>query len=159
VALGTVYRHLYNNDAVDNIEVGELLKFIATESANAYEGTVKLGIETDIEPLLLSGTNAISLAMLTHELIMNAIKHAYGDGDAGVVKVTLKRTADGFRYAFADSGRGLPENFQFEKSDSLGMIMINATARQLGGKLTINNLNPGTEFALDLPASIEEKEA
>jgi hypothetical protein len=39
------------------------------------------------------------------------------------------------------------------------MIMINATARQLGGKLTINNLNPGTEFALDLPASIEEKEA
>jgi two-component sensor histidine kinase len=158
VALGTVYRHLYNNDLVENIEVGELLKFVATESANAYEGTVKLSIETDIEPLLLSGTNAISLAMLTHELIMNAIKHAYGDGDAGIVRVSLKRTADGFRYAFADSGKGLPENFQFEKSDSLGMIMINATTRQLGGKLTINNLNPGTEFALDLPASIEEKE-
>ncbi len=97
VALGTVYRHLYNNDAVDNIEVGELLKFVATESANAYEGTVKLSIETDIEPVLLSGTNAISLAMLTHELIMNAIKHAYGDGDAGIVRVSLKRTADGFQ--------------------------------------------------------------
>jgi two-component sensor histidine kinase len=158
VALGTVYRHLYNNDAVDNIEVGELLRFVATESANAYEGPVKVSVEIDIEPLLLSGTNAISLAMLTHELIMNVMKHAYGEGDAGKVIVTLKRANGGFVYRFADSGRGLPEGFQFEKSDSLGMIMINATARQLGGKLTINNLDPGTEFVLELPASIEEKE-
>jgi two-component sensor histidine kinase len=158
VALGTVYRHLYNNDVVDNIEVGELLRFVATESANAYEGTVKLDIELDVEPLLLSGTNAISLAMLTHELIMNAIKHAYGEGDAGKVNVTLKRKEAGFVYRFADHGRGLPADFQFEKSDSLGVIMITATARQLGGKLTINKLEPGTEFVLDLPASIEEKE-
>jgi two-component sensor histidine kinase len=158
VALGTVYRHLYNNDAVDNIEVGELLRFVATESANAYEGQVKLDIQVDVEPLLLSGTNAISLAMLTHELIMNAIKHAYGEGDEGKVNVTLKRTDTGFVYRFADHGRGLPDQFQFEKSDSLGMIMITATARQLGGKLTINRLEPGTEFVLDLPASIEEKE-
>jgi two-component sensor histidine kinase len=158
VALGTVYRHLYNNDAVDNIEVGELLRFVATESANAYEGSVKLDIEADVEPLLLSGTNAISLAMLTHELIMNAIKHAYGDGDAGKVTVALKRSENGFVYRFADRGRGLPEDFHLDKSDSLGMIMISATARQLGGKLTINRLNPGTEFVLDLPASIQETE-
>jgi two-component sensor histidine kinase len=158
VALGTVYRHLYNNDVVDNIEVGELLKFVARESANAYEGSVKLNIETEIEPLLLSGTNAISLAMLTHELIMNSIKHAYGDGDAGTVRVRLKRTEAGFIYSFSDSGRGLPENFTIETSDSLGMIMINATTRQLGGKLSVNKLEPGTEFVLELPASIEETE-
>ena len=36
------------------------------------------------------------------------------------------------------------------------MIMITATTRQLGGKLTINDLAPGTEFVLDLPASIQE---
>jgi len=36
------------------------------------------------------------------------------------------------------------------------MIMITATARQLSGKLTINKLDPGTEFVLDLPASIDE---
>jgi two-component sensor histidine kinase len=156
VALGTVYRHLYNNDAVNNIEVGELLKFIGRESASAYEGPVKLDIDVEVEPLLLSGTNAISLAMLTHELIMNAIKHAYTEGETGAVTVSLKREGDGFVYRFADRGRGLPENFTIEKSDSLGIIMITATARQLGGKLTINDLAPGTEFVLELPASIQE---
>jgi two-component sensor histidine kinase len=156
VALGTVYRHLYNNDAVDNIEVSELLKFIGRESASAYEGPVKLEVEVDAEPLLLSGTNAISLAMLTHELIMNSIKHAYTEGETGQVAVSLKKSEEGFVYRFADHGRGLPKDFAIDKSDSLGMIMITATTRQLGGKLTINDLAPGTEFVLDLPASIQE---
>jgi len=159
VALGTVYRHLYNNDAIDNIEVGGLLKFVAAESANAYEGSVKLTIDVDVDPLLLSGTNAISLAMLTHELIMNAIKHAYQEGETGTVNVSLKRQPDGgFIYRFADHGRGLPSDFKIEKADSLGVIMITATARQLGGKLTINDLSPGTEFLLELPANLQEAE-
>jgi two-component sensor histidine kinase len=160
VALGTVYRHLYNNDAVDHIEVGALLKFICSESANAYEGSVKLDIAVDVDHLMLSGTNAISLAMLTHELIMNAIKHAYDDGVTGPVLVSLKRKPDGgFVYRFADRGRGLPADFKIEKSDSLGVIMITATARQLGGTLSINDLAPGTEFVLDLPASLQEADA
>jgi two-component sensor histidine kinase len=156
VALGTVYRHLYNNDAIDNIEVSELLKFVGRESASAYDGPVKLEVNVDADPLLLSGTNAISLAMLTHELIMNAIKHAYTEGETGEVSVSLKRGENGFVYRFADRGRGLPGNFNLEKSDSLGMIMITATARQLGGTLTVNDLLPGTEFVLELPASIQE---
>jgi two-component sensor histidine kinase len=159
IALGTVYRHLYNNDAVDNIEVSELLKFIGRESASAYDGPVKLAIDVDADPLLLSGTNAISLGMLTHELIMNSIKHAFTEGETGQVTVSLKRAEgeqEGFIYRFADRGRGLPKDFTIDKSDSLGMIMITATARQLGGKLTINDLAPGTEFVLELPASIQE---
>jgi two-component sensor histidine kinase len=158
VALGTVYRHLYNNDAVDNIEVSELLKFIGRESASAYDGPVKLDVGVDADPLLLSGTNAISLAMLTHELIMNSIKHAFTEGETGLVTVSLKRAEgqEGFVYRFADRGRGLPKDFTIDKSDSLGMIMITATARQLGGKLTINDLSPGTEFVLELPPTIQE---
>lgn len=160
VALGTIYRHLYNNDVVDTIEVGGLLRFIGAESANAYEGPVKLKLDVDVDPLMLSGTNAISLAMLTHELIMNAIKHAYGEGEVGAVTVSLKRKPDGgFVYRFADRGRGLPPDFKIDKSDSLGVIMIAATARQLGGTLTINDLSPGTEFVLDLPASLQETDA
>ena len=54
---------------------------------------------------------------------------------------------------------GVPKNFTIEKSDSLGMIMITATGRQLGGKLTIKDLAPGTEFCLELPGSLEESPA
>ncbi|HEY6858674.1 MAG TPA: histidine kinase dimerization/phosphoacceptor domain -containing protein [Pseudolabrys sp.] len=157
VAMGTVYRYLYNASAVDDIEISELLRAICKESENAYEGPVKLSIQVEAEPLVLSGTNAIGLAMLTHELITNAVKHAYSEGEPGPISVSLKRLdGGGFEYRLADRGRGLPSDFQIEKSDSLGMIMILATTHQLGGKLTINQLNPGTEFVIELPPSIQQ---
>ncbi|HVY50463.1 MAG TPA: ATP-binding protein, partial [Devosia sp.] len=89
-------------------------------------------------------------------LIMNAIKHAYAEGESGPVNVSLKREDEGFVYRFSDRGRGLPDDFKIEKSDSLGMIMITATTRQLGGQLRIVDLAPGTEFILELPESIQE---
>ena len=37
------------------------------------------------------------------------------------------------------------------------MTVVASTVRQLGGTLEINRLEPGTEFMIHLPASIEEK--
>jgi chemotaxis protein histidine kinase CheA len=34
------------------------------------------------------------------------------------------------------------------------MKIVASTVRQLGGTLEINRLNPGTEFAIHLPANI-----
>jgi two-component sensor histidine kinase len=160
VAMGTVYRHLYNSDTVDAIDISALLRIVCNESKNAYEGPVKLCIQVDATPLLLSGTNATALAMLTHELITNAVKHAYSEGDSAPISVSLKRLDGGsFEYRFRDRGRGLPGDFEVDKSDSLGMLMISATTHQLGGKLTINHVNPGTEFLIELPPEIEQSKA
>jgi two-component sensor histidine kinase len=155
IAMGAVYRHLYQSNAVEDVEIGALLKAICKDSESAYEGPVKLSIEVDAETAFMSGTNSMALAMLTHELITNAVKHAYSEGEIGPMTVKLKHTDDGgLEYHFADRGRGLPENFKIENSESLGMRMIAATARQLNGTLTINNLNPGTEFVLVLPPGV-----
>jgi two-component sensor histidine kinase len=160
MAMAAIYRFLYSTSTMQNIDVGELLRAVCKESENAYEGPVKLDISVESESVMLSGSNAISLAMLTHELITNAIKHAYAEGEPGPISVSLKRLLNGsFEYHFADRGRGLPADFQIEKSDSLGMNMIAATARQLNGKLKLNDLNPGTEFVLQLPSDIEQATA
>ena len=136
------------------------MQAVCREMENAYEGPVALKIEVDAEPLLLSGTNAISLAMLTHELIANALKHAYSIGEPGPISISLKRVSgNGFEYRFTDRGRGLPEDFQFGNSGSFGMIMMAATTRQLDGKLQINRLDSGTEIVLQLPADIEQSKA
>jgi two-component sensor histidine kinase len=37
------------------------------------------------------------------------------------------------------------------------MKIIASTVRQLGGTLEINRLEPGTEFVIRLPSSIEHK--
>jgi two-component sensor histidine kinase len=153
VAMGTVYRYLYQADTSDRVEFSGLLRTICEESQNAYVGARQLAIEVEAEPLQLSGSHAIALGMCTHELITNAIKHAFAEGEPGPIRVSLKRNSDAtFEFRFADSGRGLPEDFDIETSSSLGMKMILSTARQLGGSLEINNLQPGTEFVIYIPA-------
>lgn len=155
VAMGTVYRYLYQTDTSDHVEFNTFLKLICEESQNAYVGANKPSIEVDTDPIEISGAHTIALAMLTHELITNAIKHAYPEGDPGPIRVSLKRRSDGdFEYRFRDQGRGLPEEFQIDQSNSLGMKVIAATISQLGGTLEINRLEPGTEFVIHLPSSI-----
>ena len=156
VAMGTVYRYLYQANASDHIEFSSFLKLICEESQNAYAGAHKPTISVEAQPLHLSSSHAISLAMLTHELITNALKHAYPEGEPGPIHVSLTRVRDGIELRVSDEGRGLPEDFQIGQSDSLGMKVIASTATQLGGKLEVNRLDQGTEFLIRLPSSLED---
>jgi two-component system, sensor histidine kinase PdtaS len=155
VAMGTVYRHLYQTNTLEYVEFSEFIRTICSTSASAYVGT-KRSIDVDAEPLELPGPHAISLGMLTHELITNALKHAYYDNEPGSIKVSLKhKRRNGIDLSISDRGRGLPPDFRIGgKSSSLGMKMVASTVRQLGGTLEINRLTPGTEFVIRLPASI-----
>ena len=158
IAMGTVYRHLYQAHTLEYVEFSEFLNTICNSSETAYIRGSKLSIEVEAEPLQLSGAHAIALGMLTHELITNALKHAYSDGVPGHIKVILKHNDNGtIELRFSDNGRGLPDNFQIETTSSLGMKIIASTVRQLGGNLEINRLEPGTEFVIRLPFSIEYK--
>jgi two-component sensor histidine kinase len=158
IAMGTVYRHLYQAHTLEYVEFSEFLNTICNRSEAAYVGGSRLSIEAEVEPVQLSGAHAIALGMLTHELITNALKHAYSDGVRGHIKVVLKHTDnDSIELRFSDNGRGLPDNFQIETNSSLGMKIIASTVRQLGGTLEINRLEPGTEFVIRLPSSIEHK--
>jgi two-component sensor histidine kinase len=158
VSMGTIYRYLYQTDTADNVEFGGFLKIICEQSQNAYAGAHKPTIAVTADRLELSGSNAIALAMLTHELITNALKHAYPEGEAGPINVTLTRGRDGsVELRVADQGRGLPADFQIGQSSSLGMKVIASTAAQLGGTLDINRLEPGTEFVIRLPADIHKQ--
>jgi two-component sensor histidine kinase len=158
IAMGTVYRHLYQAHTLEYVEFSEFLNTICNTSETAYVRGSKLSIEAEAEPVQLSGAHAIALGMLTHELITNALKHAYSDGVRGHIKVILKHSDnDSIELRFSDNGRGLPDNFQIETTLSLGMKIIASTVRQLGGTLEINRLKPGTEFVIHLPSSIEHK--
>ncbi len=156
VAMGTVYRQLYQANALEYVEFSDFLRTICSTSGNAYVGAKRPSIEVEANSLELSGPHAISLGMLTHELITNALKHAFSGSESESIKVTLKhKKRRGIDLSIADRGRGLPPDFKIDgKSSSLGMKIVASTVQQLGGTLEINKLKPGTEFVVHLPADI-----
>ena len=156
IAMGTVYRQLYQTQTLEYVEFSEFLKAICSTSGSAYVGARRPSIEVEADSLELSSQHAISLGMLTHELITNALKHAFSESESGSIKVTLKHKKRGdIDLSIADRGRGLPTGFQIDsKSSSLGMKIVASTVRQFSGTIEVNRLNPGTEFVIHLPANI-----
>jgi two-component sensor histidine kinase len=154
LSMASVYRYLYQADSTGYIEVKEFLNAICEEAQRAYGGANLPSIEFAADPLLVTGSQATSLAVLTHELITNALKYAYAEGESGPISITFKRSADGFDLRVADRGRGLPADFSLEQPNSLGVKVIAGTARQLGGTVHVNRLDPGTEFVIHLPPNL-----
>jgi two-component sensor histidine kinase len=160
LSMGTVYRHLYRTETVGPVEFGEFLRLICAESERAYAGTSKATITCEAEPLFVPGGTATSLAVLMHELITNALKHAYPENEAGPIVISLTRTKRGrIEFRVADRGRGMPEDVDLEAPTSLGLKVITSTVRRFGGTLSINRLDPGTEFVIRFPADLEAQEA
>ncbi|MFN3350966.1 sensor histidine kinase [Pseudorhodoplanes sp.] len=154
ISIGSVYRQLYQADHSGRVEFSDFLRKICEDSQNAYGG-YRHRIEVDAEPLQISGSKAVALAVLTHELITNAMKHAYSADETGPIYVSLKQGDNrSWELRFSDRGKGLPENFDSSKTKSLGVKVILGTARQLGGSVDIVRLEQGTEFLIRLPPNI-----
>jgi two-component sensor histidine kinase len=152
LAMGAVYRHLYSVDTASRVEFGDFLKMICHDSERAYVGASRPAITCEAEPIEVSGSQATSLAVLAHELLTNALKHAYPEGEPGPIAVRLRRGEDGVvELRVADRGRGMPSGLNVDRPNSLGFKVIMATTRQFSGRLAINSLDPGTEFVVRFP--------
>jgi two-component sensor histidine kinase len=160
LAMGSVYRHLYSADITARVEFGELLKIICSESERAYVGSARPSIHCEAERVEVSGNQAASLAVLAHELITNALKHAYPDGEVGPIFVNFGRGEDGIiALSVGDRGQGIPESMSVDRPPSLGFKVIMATVRQFNAKLEIRRLSPGTEIVIAFPDNFDAKPA
>jgi two-component sensor histidine kinase len=133
---------------------------ICRESERAYVGVGRPSITCQAEMIEVSGGQAGSLAVLAHELITNALKHAYRDGEIGPIIVRLKRVKDGVvELSVADRGRGIPADMSTDRPPSLGFKVIMATVRQFNAKFEIRRLDPGTEILVRFPPDFGRPES
>jgi two-component sensor histidine kinase len=67
--------------------------------------------------------------------------------DKGSITVQLVSRGDDHTLTVADDGVGLPENFEFKKTDSLGLELVNNLVGQIDGEIILDT-SKGTEFKI-----------
>jgi two-component sensor histidine kinase len=87
--------------------------------------------------LVVTGTNVklptalgIPLGFIVSELITNSSKYAKGD-----IIVGIEKSATAQVLSVSDGGPGLPAEFDVASSKGLGMKIIQALVKQIGGTL------------------------
>jgi chemotaxis protein methyltransferase CheR len=150
-ALGRLYSMLGETNSVEEVDAASYLEELCRdliESVQKENGT-SIALKTDIEREPLPVDRAIPLGLIVNELVTNAVKYAFPSETRGTVLVTLKRVPGELRVTVSDDGQGVDPR----RADSgLGGRLVEAFARQLGGKVARESGNTGTIVCLTLPS-------
>ena len=66
---------------------------------------------------------SVPCGLILNELITNAIKYAYPDGE-GEITIDLTDDGDEVTMSVSDQGPGMPADFDWENTKSLGMKIV-----------------------------------
>jgi two-component sensor histidine kinase len=134
-----------------------------TEAARTVVDMVRQGLAGEASAVAVSvegstgvvpASTATSLALVTAELVHNAIEHGFPHGEAGSVTVTMRRVPGALRLTVVDDGRGLPRDFDVTGSAHLGLAIVRTIVEDdLRGTLAFRR-GHGTAVAVAIP--IEE---
>ena len=128
-AVAQIHRHFYLDEAETATLGLSYLQRLCAELADLM----------NLTSLTVQGTEArvptrhiVPLGLITHELVTNAVKHG-----AGRIMVSFDPDpAGGYVLRVADEGAGLPADFRPTATDGLGMKVVLALTRQIGGRFT-----------------------
>ncbi len=95
---------------------------------------------------------ATPLAVVIAELTQNAVEHAFAEPFTGLPHVKINLAIDAIRNGFVveviDNGMGFPDDFDIEKTKSLGLsIARDLVCSQLSGELSIGGRKDGINGA------------
>lgn len=106
-----------------------------------------------IDDLRLSGRQATTLALITNELVANALKHGEGE-----MNISLRVDGDQATLIVCDNGPGFPDGFDGKTNVNTGLELVDNIVRwDLQGMISFSNRpEGGAQILVSFPATIIE---
>jgi two-component sensor histidine kinase len=149
-AVARVHERLSRTPQVGPVDLSDYLGLICRDLEQVSDGA---GISfAGDKPVLVNIDRAVRLALLTTELVTNAVRHAFEPNARG--QITVKLASEGERHlvlSVRDDGKGLNSTGNTNGDEGLGLKLIAALVKQLGAGVEIVNHQPGTEFIITAP--------
>ena len=143
-----IHNKLYNSKNYERIDFGDYVKTLIDNLFLSY-GVSKADIRTkiDVRNVKLNIDTAIPCGLIINELVSNSLKHAFRDGK-GSMNIKLQSDEERqFTLTVEDDGPGLPNDFNFLTSNTLGMKLVHLLSSQIGGSIQFES-NDGTKYVM-----------
>ena len=151
-ALATLHRHLYARPQIEAVGIRAFLAELGPQLF-AAAGELRPGrvqLELDVQDMEVLADQAVSLALLVTEAVMNALRHAFPDGRAGLIRVSVQ-LADGMvTLVVSDDGIGREGD---PARGGIGLTLIEGFAAALGGRPDWAG-PPGTSLTVRFPLRV-----
>jgi two-component sensor histidine kinase len=136
--IGRIHRQLYDPHG-DQLHIRDFLDQLGPHLIDA-SGKPGISCQVAVEDdFALQPDAAVPMALIVAEAVSNALEHGFGDREEGRVEITAQRATNGMlEVRVIDDGAGLPAGFSLEQTNSLGLKLAQALARQLGGSFDLS---------------------
>ena len=150
-SMAMVHEQLYYSDDLTNIPFRTYIKKMSNELIRSYHLKTVIALNLKIKDIFLSIDKAIPLGLILNELLTNAMKYAFLEMEKGRITISLQIRKDQFiELIFQDNGIGIPEDIDFEKTESLGLYLIKILTQQIDGTVMVTREH-GTAYKIVFP--------
>lgn len=147
-AIALVHEKLYQSTSLSSIDLGHYVRDLTQQVQSLVGRPGAVEFEVHAEDIHLGIDAAIPCGLMLHEMLTNAVKHAFPDGRTGRVAVRLAWEREGvWRLVVQDNGVGLPPEVDFKHATSLGLQLIRMLAEQIHGTVELTR-DGGTTFSI-----------
>jgi two-component sensor histidine kinase len=143
-AVATVHRRLFLGEDSQQFDVASFVRDLAGDLALAA-GRDDVRITLDLDPVSIRASAAAPLALVTNELMGNALKHAF-PGRGGVIAISLTKADDACVLTICDDGQGMGEG-----KKAFGLTIVGLLCQQLRAGLEIASDGPGVRAVVRAP--------
>ncbi|AEV32253.1 signal transduction histidine kinase [Owenweeksia hongkongensis DSM 17368] len=140
--IAVLHQKLQGSQTFKQIQMQEFV----SQLTEAIQGSVMssnqdIQLSTDVDPILLSTDQSISIGLIINEVLTNSFKYAFAEKKGSIILQLKEEETDNIILKIYDDGKGLPEDFDISQNPSLGYKIINSMTVKLKGKLDISGIN------------------
>ena len=145
-----IHEKLYQTADFSSIEFTDYIGSLSRNLVQSYApGDTRIKLDLDFDEIFLGLDQAIPCGLIVNELVSNALKYAFNGRNEGTLYIGLKEAEGYIELQIKDDGVGLPTDFKYENSESLGIYLVYALVEQLDATIEVDSkLNEGTRFRI-----------
>jgi len=131
-SVASAHRRLRLGNDLETASADEFLDAVLEDIAATADDAKNIELVGQFDPIVVGARDATTVGILVGELVTNAVKHAFPDGRAGTITVSLRRDEAGVpRLCVTDDGVGIAGE---PGEGGLGTVIVRQLANQLGGE-------------------------
>jgi two-component sensor histidine kinase/CHASE3 domain sensor protein len=149
-AIASGHRRLRLGADLETTDAAEFLADVIDDLATMVPPGKPVRFEKHLQEMVIPARDATTLGIVVSELVTNAVKHAFAEGQGGTIHVRFERPEGGVtQLTVEDDGKGLLVGGQ----EGLGALIVKQLARQFGGGEPEyrERIGGGTSVTVQLP--------
>ena len=136
-----IHETLYQSEDLALIDFSDYIKRLITHLFSVYGTETKVpNLRLNVKDVYLDINRAIPCGLIINELVSNSLKHAFPDSSKGEITVEMRSDKkEKYTLIVKDTGIGMPKELNIQKTETLGMQLVNDLTEQIDGTIELNS--------------------